>query len=216
MKTAMGCFSTLAALSCLFWVGSAIKPVVHWAVHRGQQYAAASKEIITDFEECESACSMDDPSLPCHAFNYREWDGTCQLVYEGMGLLVDAGGFQAFVKFLCLPDDRRMSKGVFRGLDRDDPSPEGWKGDLRMLKKVHHHTAQGEGGEEQAEVLVQVEEEVQGLEEGVVELEEGWVELEEGWVELEEGWVELEDDIDTNGITSYFDFKEIILTITIG
>ncbi|CAG0893653.1 unnamed protein product [Darwinula stevensoni] len=88
----------LAALSSLFWVGSAFEPMVYWAIHPGQRYGLASIEITVDFEACDAICAHYGKSLPCHAFNFRESDGTCQLVYEGGGQLVPAEGFHAFLK----------------------------------------------------------------------------------------------------------------------
>ncbi|CAG0906373.1 unnamed protein product, partial [Darwinula stevensoni] len=94
----MGYFLALAALSSLLWVGSAFQPLVYWSIHPGHRYGFVSNEITADFEECSAACAQDKPSFRCHAFNFKETDGTCQLVYEGGGELVPENGFQAFVK----------------------------------------------------------------------------------------------------------------------
>ncbi|CAG0897585.1 unnamed protein product [Darwinula stevensoni] len=72
---------------------------------------------------------MENPSQPCLAFNYRESDGTCQLLHGGSSQLVPAEGFQAFVQFLCLTDYPKMKNAneSFEDWNGEHPAPQGAK-----------------------------------------------------------------------------------------
>ncbi|CAG0896547.1 unnamed protein product [Darwinula stevensoni] len=137
MIVAMANTLTVFTLSCLFWIGSASEPVVYWELHPGERYELVSKEISADFEKCENICAKDDPSLPCKAFNYRESDGTCQLVYKDGVKLVPADDFQAFVKFSCLEEDSKMEKRFLHEQRREKSSLRMHKGEIESLKRFH-------------------------------------------------------------------------------
>ncbi|CAG0896546.1 unnamed protein product [Darwinula stevensoni] len=128
---------TVFTLSGLFWIGSALEPVAYWELHPGERYGLVSKEVSADFKECENICAKDDPSLPCKAFNYRESDGNCQLVYKDGVRLLPADDFQAFVKFSCLEDDSRMRSRLFQERRREKSRLGVKDGKLESLKRFH-------------------------------------------------------------------------------
>ncbi|CAG0884305.1 unnamed protein product [Darwinula stevensoni] len=145
MLAAMANTLMVFTVSCLFWIGSASEPVVYWELHPGERYGLVSKEISADFEKCENICAKDDPSLPCKAFNYRESDGTCQLVYKDGVQLVPADDFQAFVKFSCLEEDSKMKKRSLDEQRREKSSLRMHEGELESLKGFHGRKSLAKG-----------------------------------------------------------------------
>ena len=77
--------------------------LTHFAVHPGQRYGDVT---FTTRERtlglCGMSCARRRP--PCYAFNYRESDGSCQLVLEGKSGLLESNGYSSYVQsesWLC-------------------------------------------------------------------------------------------------------------------
>ncbi|CAG0887398.1 unnamed protein product, partial [Darwinula stevensoni] len=71
-------------------------------------------------------CIINNP--PCHAYNYRESDGSCQLVTDSTSDLVEDDEFQAFAEIVCLMEHPRIegAKAIpDKGWDGKYPSPKG-------------------------------------------------------------------------------------------
>ncbi|CAG0894902.1 unnamed protein product [Darwinula stevensoni] len=119
---------TLGVFSCLFWTVSVLEPLVYWPTHYGKRYGTVSFEFqVANFAECKNTCVSKQASQPCYAFNYRESDGSCQLVYENSAQLVPADGFKAFAQFLCLTEYPRIenAKESYLNWTGEYPAPKG-------------------------------------------------------------------------------------------
>ncbi|CAG0888061.1 unnamed protein product [Darwinula stevensoni] len=101
-------------------------PTFH-AVHPGLKYDAVSVETWEVSQVmCSIRCVLQHPT--CSAFNYRETDGSCQLVTGGLSDLVDDGGFKAFAQMHCLRDHPMIygAKAVYEhGWNGEYPAPKG-------------------------------------------------------------------------------------------
>ncbi|CAG0900087.1 unnamed protein product [Darwinula stevensoni] len=80
---------------------------------------------------CGIKCVMQTP--PCYAFNFRESDGSCQLVINGRSGLVEANGFGSFVQELCLTEHPNIKNAIatFEKWNGEYPAPAGGKVILR-------------------------------------------------------------------------------------
>ncbi|CAG0888589.1 unnamed protein product [Darwinula stevensoni] len=88
----------LGAYSCLFWTGSAIEFLENWATPNGKQYRNSSEEFyVADFAEC-NICLWKKESQTRTILIFKEFGGSCQLVYERKAQLVPPEGFQAYVE----------------------------------------------------------------------------------------------------------------------
>ena len=77
---------------------ASVQLIPYYFVHPGQRYANVTLEFVTpDFGGCNIYCVLPKSS-PCYAFNYREADGSCQLVQHGNGSLVEADGYESYVQ----------------------------------------------------------------------------------------------------------------------
>ncbi|CAG0888590.1 unnamed protein product [Darwinula stevensoni] len=118
---------TLGAVSYLFWTVSAMEPLLYWPTHHEKRYGIISMEFqVADFAECKNTCIRNQESQPCHAFNFRESDGSCQLVYESK-VLVPAEGFEAYAQYLCLTEYPKIENAMESYLNwtGEYPAPKG-------------------------------------------------------------------------------------------
>ncbi|CAG0895536.1 unnamed protein product [Darwinula stevensoni] len=117
--------SMLTAFACLHWIASAYEVDLHWYVHKGERYGNVSREEqFFEFPECKAECKKQDGQ--CHGFNYRESDGTCELLRPGGNRLIPANGFKAYARFSCLTEYPKIAKAVetFEGWDGKYPAAE--------------------------------------------------------------------------------------------
>ncbi|CAG0882691.1 unnamed protein product [Darwinula stevensoni] len=117
----------LAVLSCLFWKES-VEVDTYYAALEGQRYGNVSEKMTgMDFLECSLSCLKHKESRPCHAFNFREADGSCQLIRNNKSHTLNAEGFQAYVQFLCLTDYPKIQNAeeAFHGWSGAHPVPQG-------------------------------------------------------------------------------------------
>ncbi|CAG0900086.1 unnamed protein product [Darwinula stevensoni] len=124
---------TAIALILLFLHGVASNGFVsHYAAHPGMRYSNVSSETAEPtLGVCGIKCVMQTP--PCYAFNYRESDGSCQLVINGRSGLVEANGFKSYVQRLCLTEhpDIANARASFDGWSGEYPAPAGGKVSFR-------------------------------------------------------------------------------------
>ncbi|CAG0905040.1 unnamed protein product, partial [Darwinula stevensoni] len=100
--------------------------IAHYAAHSGWRYHNVSLERTTPtFGTCGKKCVMQTP--PCYAFNYRESDGSCQLVHNGKSDLVKADGYNSYTQWLCLTEYPTIpnAKVSFEGWSGEYPAPKG-------------------------------------------------------------------------------------------
>ncbi|CAG0886643.1 unnamed protein product [Darwinula stevensoni] len=71
--------------------------VAHYVAHPGKRYENITFETKeASVRICGVRCVLQTP--PCYALNYRESDGSCQLVFNGKSGLVEANGFTSYVQ----------------------------------------------------------------------------------------------------------------------
>ncbi|CAG0897288.1 unnamed protein product [Darwinula stevensoni] len=100
--------------------------MVYRAAHPWKRYENISfqtKE--ANFQTCSKRCVLQTP--PCYAFSYRESDGSCQLVLDGKSDLVEANGFESFVRRLCLTEYPKIENATvsFEDWSGEYPAPTG-------------------------------------------------------------------------------------------
>ncbi|CAG0894911.1 unnamed protein product [Darwinula stevensoni] len=94
----------------------------------GQRYGNVSEEMNgVDFSHCSISCMKPNESHPCHAFNFREADGSCQLIRKSKSHIVKSEGYQAYVLFLCLTGYPKIQNAeeAFQGWSGAYPAPRG-------------------------------------------------------------------------------------------
>ncbi|CAG0888820.1 unnamed protein product [Darwinula stevensoni] len=81
-------------------------------------------------------CVLQTP--PCYAYNYRESDGSCQLVLNGKSDLVEDNGFTSYVQRLCLTEYPKIQKASvsFEDWSGEYPAPPSGRVVLRCLNSV--------------------------------------------------------------------------------
>ncbi|CAG0900250.1 unnamed protein product [Darwinula stevensoni] len=122
-----GLYLLLSVFSCLLRNGSVEVPT-YWAAFEGQRYGNISEEMNgVDFSDCSMSCMKHNKSHPCHAFNFREADGSCQLIRKSKSHIVKSEGYQAYVQFLCLTDYPKIQNAqeTFQGWNGAYPAPQG-------------------------------------------------------------------------------------------
>ncbi|CAG0901621.1 unnamed protein product [Darwinula stevensoni] len=122
-----GHYLLLAVFSCLLRNGSVDVPT-YWAVFEGKRYGNVSEEMNgVDISHCSISCMKHNESHPCHAFNFREADGSCQLIRKSKSHIVKSEGYQAYVQFLCLTGYPKIQNAeeAFHGWSGAYPAPRG-------------------------------------------------------------------------------------------
>ncbi|CAG0885700.1 unnamed protein product [Darwinula stevensoni] len=122
-----GHYLLLTVFSCLLRNRSVEVPT-YFAVFEGQRYGNISEEMNgMDFSDCSISCMKHNESHPCHAFNFKETDGSCQLIRKNQSHLVKSEGYQAYVQFLCLTDYPKIQNAEesFHGWNGAYPAPRG-------------------------------------------------------------------------------------------
>ncbi|CAG0897519.1 unnamed protein product [Darwinula stevensoni] len=100
--------------------------IFHHAAHSGWRYENVSFETTAPtLGICGIKCVTQTP--PCYAFNYRESDGSCQVVLNGESGLVEADGYISFAQWLCLTEHPTIpnTKVSFEGWRGEYPAPKG-------------------------------------------------------------------------------------------
>ncbi|CAG0895493.1 unnamed protein product, partial [Darwinula stevensoni] len=88
--------------------------IPYFRVHHGQRYenvTSESQEL--SLGSCTVNCVLQEPSA-CSAFNYRETDGSCQLILHGKSKLIEANGYLSYVQseeVHLYPECRLTAKG---------------------------------------------------------------------------------------------------------
>ncbi|CAG0898308.1 unnamed protein product [Darwinula stevensoni] len=100
--------------------------LAHYAAHPGQRYgniALATRERTLGL--CGRKCAKRKP--PCYAFNYRETDGSCQLVLDGKSGLLEGNDYSSYVQRLCLTEHPKIpsAKVSYEEWNGEYPAPPG-------------------------------------------------------------------------------------------
>ncbi|CAG0896448.1 unnamed protein product, partial [Darwinula stevensoni] len=146
----------LGAISFIFLHGvTSTDFVAHHAVHLGEKYeniTLETKEAERRRNErrrnesvriCGIRCVL--PTPPCYAFNYRESDGSCQLVSNETSGLVESDGFIAYVQRLCLTEHPTIQNAEvsFEHWSGKFPAPPGGK----VILRCQHPTGFSDGSQ---------------------------------------------------------------------
>ncbi|CAG0895492.1 unnamed protein product [Darwinula stevensoni] len=119
--------------------------IPYFRVHPGQRYenvTSESQEL--SLGSCTVNCVLQEPSA-CSAFNYRETDGSCQLILNGKSKLVEANGYLSYVQKYPMIENAKVSFEKWSG---EYPAPAGVNVILRcehpngFSDGAHLHTVQ--------------------------------------------------------------------------
>ncbi|CAG0896482.1 unnamed protein product, partial [Darwinula stevensoni] len=97
-------------------------------LHMAECSSSLSDYWCSSFKEDIITCkNVELKTPPCYAFNYRESDGSCQLVLNGKSDLVEDNGFTSYVQRLCLTEHPKIqnAKVSFEDWSGEYPAPPG-------------------------------------------------------------------------------------------